>query len=182
MRRTPTSHRPGWPALLAFGIAFLASSAVAGQTGNALQTHAAPARQAVSQLPGGVTPLHYRIHLTPDMSKLRFAGQVDIELALKKPAKTVSLQAADLDFERVTVDSMGQAKISTNAKSQTATFSFEKALAAGKHRLSLAYQGKINKQASGLFVLDYEAGSGRRQALFTQFEAAAAMWSSFGSG
>jgi aminopeptidase N len=38
--------------------------------------------------------------------------------------------------------------------------------------LSLAYQGKINKQASGMFVLDYETDQGRRQALFTQFEPA----------
>jgi aminopeptidase N len=37
--------------------------------------------------------------------------------------------------------------------------------------LSLAYHGKIYKQAYGLFVLDYETDIGKRQALFTQFEA-----------
>jgi aminopeptidase N len=162
----------GLPTLLVLGIAFLNSSAMAGQPTNASQRHAAPVRHAVSQLPTGAVPQHYRIHITPNMANLRFAGQVDIELALKTPAKSVTLHAADLDFERATVDSMGQAKISANAKSQTVTLSFEKPLAAGKHTLSLAFQGKINKQASGLFVLDYETDKGQGKALFTQFEAA----------
>lgn len=164
-------HFGSLPTLLVLGIAFLTSSAMAGQITSASQRHAAPSRQAVSQLPAGAVPQHYRIHITPDIANLRFAGQVDVELTLKKPAKSVTLQAVDLDFELATVDQMGQAKISTNAKSQTATFSFEKPLAAGKHTLSLAYQGKINKQAYGLFVLDYETDKGKRQALFTQFEA-----------
>jgi hypothetical protein len=90
----------GLPTLLVLGIAFLTDSVMAGQTTGALQRHAAPSRQAVSQLPGGAVPQHYRIHITPDMTKLRFAGQVDIELTLRKPAKSVTLQAVDLVFER----------------------------------------------------------------------------------
>jgi aminopeptidase N len=160
------------PALIVLALSLWADSGVAGQESFSRQSHTAPARHTVSQLPGGVVPNHYRIQITPDMANLRFAGQVEIELALKKPAKTVTLQAVDLVFEHVTIDSIGQAKVSTDAKSQTATFSFDQTLPAGKHTLSLAYQGKINKQASGMFVLDYETDQGRRHALFTQFEPA----------
>jgi aminopeptidase N len=144
---------------------------LAEKASNSLPSHTAPARHVVSQLPPGAVPQHYRIHITPDIANLRFAGQVDIELELKKPSTTLTLQAVDLVFARATIDSIGQAKVSTDAKAQTATFSFDRMLPAGKHTLSLAYQGKIYKQAYGLFVLDYETDKGRRQALFTQFEA-----------
>lgn len=159
------------PALIVFGLSLWAGSGVAGQESLSRQSHTAPARHAVSQLPNGAVPINYHIHITPDMANLRFTGQTDIELELKKPARAVTLQAVDLEFERVTIDATGQAKVNTDAKKQTATFSFDKTLAAGKHTLSLAYQGKINKQAYGLFVLDYETDKGKRQALFTQFEA-----------
>jgi aminopeptidase N len=171
MRHTNRLQFACLPSLLVFGLVLWSGSGLAGQVSNSLQSPSAPARHAVSQLPAGVAPQQYRIHITPDMANLRFAGQVNIELELKKPAKTVTLQAVDLAFERVTVDTIGQAKVSTDTKSQTATFSFDRMLPAGKHTLSLAYQGKINKQAYGLFVLDYETDKGRRQALFTQFEA-----------
>jgi aminopeptidase N len=147
---------------------------LAEKASNSLPSHTTPARHVVSQLPSGAVPQHYRIHITPDMANLRFAGQVDIELELKKPSTTLTMQAVDLVFERATIDSIGQAKVSTDAKSQTTTFSFDRKLPAGKHTLSLAYHGKIYKQASGMFVLDYETGKGRRQALFTMFEPAAA--------
>jgi aminopeptidase N len=170
--RTQKSQLAGLPALIVFGIAFLATSAMAVPTKSTLSSHTAPARHVASQLPRGAVPQHYRIHITPDMANLRFAGQVDIELELKKPARAVTLQAVDLVFERAAIASIGQAKVSTDAKSQTATISFDRTLPAGKHTLSLGYQGKINKHASGMFVLDYETDTGRRQALFTQFEAA----------
>ena len=46
-------------------------------------------------------------------------------------------------------------------------------IAPGAYRLDIAYSGKINTQANGLFALDYKnpAGAAKR-ALFTQFEAA----------
>jgi aminopeptidase N len=153
-------------------ISLWTGAAMAGQADNLLTSHSAPTRQAVTQLPRGALPGHYHIELTPDLANLRFAGQVEIQLELKKPSKKLTLHAVDLEFERVAITSIGQAKVSLDAKAQTATFTFDKTLPAGNHTLSMRYQGKIYKQASGLFVLDYEADNGRRQALFTQFEAA----------
>ncbi|MFL6733312.1 MAG: M1 family metallopeptidase, partial [Sphingomicrobium sp.] len=56
---------------------------------------------------------------------------------------------------------------------QTATFDFGRTIAPGTYRLNIAYSGKINTQANGIFALDYKNVEGKdARALFTQFEAA----------
>src|SRR6185437_14908553 len=64
-------------------------------------------------------------------------------------------------------------RVAVDAKAQTATLSFPRALVPGSYQLRLVYSGKINTQANGLFALDYKNKEGRdARALFTQFEAA----------
>ena len=62
------------------------------------------------------------------------------------------------------------AKVSVDADAQTATFAFDKPLAPGSYTLSTDYTGVINTQANGLFALDYQTDSGKKRALYTQFE------------
>jgi len=65
------------------------------------------------------------------------------------------------------------ARTSVDTAAQTATFTFPRAIAPGAYRLDLAYSGKINTQANGLFALDYKTKEGKdARSLFTQFEAA----------
>ena len=65
------------------------------------------------------------------------------------------------------------AKVSTDEKAQTATFDFGRTIAPGQYRLNIAYSGKINTQANGLFALDYKNPAGaQKRAIFTQFEPA----------
>jgi aminopeptidase N len=74
--------------------------------------------------------------------------------------------------------SSGQAKplparVRSDADAQTATLDFGRELKPGAYRLDIAYSGKINTQANGLFALDYKNKEGAdARALFTQFEAA----------
>lgn len=133
---------------------------------------AAPQRRVVTQLPGGVEPRHYSLRLQPDAVNLRFTAEVEIELVLHKPTRTLTLHALDLDFDRAGIDRFGDARVTLNKAAQTASFTFGRNLPAGRHTLALAYRGKIYQQASGLFALDFETGQGPRRALFTQFEAA----------
>jgi aminopeptidase N len=53
------------------------------------------------RLPGGVRPEHYSLTITPDLAKATFAGTERIEVQLARPAKAITLNAADLEFGAV---------------------------------------------------------------------------------
>jgi aminopeptidase N len=140
-----------------------------------------PMQQQVSspdiptQLPRSARPLHYSISVVPDAPNLRFSGSVIADIEILQQTDNITLNAADLDFQSVTLtdssnkNSMGAASV--DAAKQTATFKFPSSLAPGHCRLAINYTGKINLHATGLFALDYDAADGRKRALFTQFEA-----------
>lgn len=149
--------------------------------GSALAATVAPARSAVTaatvttQLPRGVVPTHYDLAFTPDADKLTFTASVKIDIAVAAPTRTITLQAADLTFDKVQIAGPGgakggAAKVSVDAQAQTATFTFDKPVAKGAHVLAIDYSGKIYKQAAGLFALDYDTDQGKKRALYTQFE------------
>jgi aminopeptidase N len=140
-----------------------------------------PAQQQVStqevptQLPRTARPLHYSISVVPDAPNLRFAGSVVIEIELLQQTDNVTLNAVELDLPSATLTDSTNKSVegltSLDAAKQTATFKFPSSLAPGRYRLAISYTGKINRQANGLFALDYDTPEGRKRALFTQFEA-----------
>lgn len=139
---------------------------------------ATTAAQAVpTHLPTSVRPLHYAITVTPDAAKLRFSGTVAIDIEVVEPTDSITVNAADLEFQSATIGEGGgqsltvDGKPSIDAARQTATFALPSKLATGKHVLTINYTGTINKQAAGFFALDYDGPDGRKRALYTQFEA-----------
>ncbi len=145
------------------------------------QIQAAPAKQFAaqlvpSQLPRNAVPTHYAITVTPDAEKLRYDGKVRIEFQLKSASKTITLNAADIEFRAVSVAAGRAAAMpataSVNAAAQTATIDFGRTLTAGRYTLFIDYAGKILQQANGIFALDYKDPMGaEKRAIFTQFEA-----------
>ena len=130
-----------------------------------------------TQLPRTAVPSHYAITVTPHAGRLAFDATVAIDLKIIKPTRALVLNAADLTIASAALTpAKGQpltARSSIDAGAQTATLSFEQELQPGAYRLDIAYAGKINTQANGLFALDYKNLEGRdARALFTQFEAA----------
>ncbi|MEI9932256.1 MAG: M1 family metallopeptidase [Rhizomicrobium sp.] len=122
-------------------------------------------------LPANVTPLNYDIAVATDAAHLSFTGSVKIDVSVKQPTKTITLNAADMSFGRVSLSGVaGAPKVAFDAKQQTATLTFPAQIAAGAHTLTIEYRGKIYQQAAGLFALDYETPKGSTRALFTQFE------------
>ncbi len=131
---------------------------------------AVTAATVTTQLPRGVVPTHYDLAFTPDADKLTFTASVKIAIDVAAPTRTITLQAADLEFTKAEMAGVGAAKVSVDAEAQTATFTFDKLIAKGAHVLALDYSGKIYKQAAGLFALDYDTDQGKKRALYTQFE------------
>jgi aminopeptidase N len=138
---------------------------------------AAPAEIiGTTQLPRSVRPTHYDVAVVPHVDTLSFDGKVTVAVDVLTPTSSITLNAIDLKFSSVSLvqasgkGSFGTPKITVNADAQTATFTFAKPLPAGSYQLSMDYTGKIDTQANGLFVINYDTKAGHKQALYTQFE------------
>jgi aminopeptidase N len=129
-----------------------------------------------TQLPRSVKPTHYDVDVTPHADSLSFDGKVRVTVDVLKPTTTITLNAIDLTFSSVTLAPvsggahLGTPKVTVDANAQTATFTFAKPVQVGSYRLSMNYTGKIDTQANGLFVIQYDTKEGHKQALYTQFE------------
>ena len=152
-------------------ILLLCSSGLAGP---ALSAESTP---TPTQLPRAVRPTHYDISIEPNAAALTFHGNVSIAIEVLSPVESITLNAVDLKFAAVRLtDSQSKSvsaepKITADEAAQTATFAFGKPIPAGKYSLAMDYTGKIGTQATGLFAIDYDTATGRKRALFTQFEA-----------
>ncbi|MEO7504862.1 MAG: M1 family metallopeptidase [Sphingomicrobium sp.] len=129
-----------------------------------------------TQLPRTAIPLHYALTVTPDAARLTFAGNVRIDVDVVEPTDKLVLNANQLALSSATLTGVGglarTAAVSLDAAAQTATLAFGERLQPGRYALDIAYTGKINTQANGLFALDYKDAKGaERRSLFTQFEA-----------
>ena len=130
---------------------------------------------ATTQLPRNVEPRHYEIQVTPHADKLAFDGKVSIDLQVLEPTATIVLNQVDMSFPKVVLTPKGgkalpAPTVAVDNDAQTATFSFAAPLAKGDYTLALDYTGKIGTQANGLFAIDYATDSGKKRALYTQFE------------
>jgi aminopeptidase N len=170
-------------AFCTLGLAGCATSRPEGSAAAPLAP-SAPATAALvpTQLPRSVRPLQYTIAATPDAPNLRFTSRAYIDIEVLEPTDTITLNAAELEFQSVTLAPLGAEgkpasparaarNISTDADQQTASFRFPGRLSPGRYQLTADYTGKINTQASGLFALDYDSPQGKKRALYTQFEA-----------
>ncbi len=163
MRRLLSSTAAAVILLAAGGASAAAPVATAGSKGATFAT-------VTTQLPRNVRPSHYDLAFTPDADKLSFKARAKISIEVVEPTSTVTLQAADLTFDKAEIAGVGAAKVKVDDEAQTASFTFAKPLPKGKYVLSIDYAGKIYTQAAGLFALDYETETGKKRAIYTQFE------------
>ncbi|HEV3149338.1 MAG TPA: M1 family metallopeptidase, partial [Acidobacteriaceae bacterium] len=134
----------------------------------ALLLFAAPALVA-QRLPDNVRPEHYTLRLTPDIDKATFSGEETIEATLAQPADSITLNAAEIQFQSVTANNGKRdmkADVSLDDQKQQATFTFPGTLPAGPVKLKIAYTGILNNELRGFYLSKAE---GRRYAV-TQFE------------
>jgi len=136
-----------------------------------LAAQAAPAAGDRIVLPADVTPEHYDISINPDAGRMIFSGTAKIVIEVHRATARISLNAADLLFQRVSVSGTpAPPKVSFDPAAETATLAWPAPVTAGRHLLTIDYSGKINEHAAGLFALDYDGPTGKSRALFTQFE------------
>src|SRR3984885_6479642 len=137
-------------------------------TAATLLLFSAPALVA-QRLPTNVRPEHYTLHLTPDLDKATFSGEETIDVTLAQAADSITLNAAEIQFQSVTANAGKRdmkADVSLDEGKQQATFSFPGTLPAGPVKLKIAYTGILNNELRGFYLSKAE---GRRYAV-TQFE------------
>jgi aminopeptidase N len=127
-----------------------------------------------ARLSADVAPVSYDITIQPDAAQLTTKGSVKIQIDVKRPTRTISLNAYQLDLTRATLDD-APARISLDTAAQTATFSLAQEVRPGRHQLTIDFVGGIVRSAYGLFAVDYRAPDGTpARLLATQFESTAA--------
>jgi aminopeptidase N/puromycin-sensitive aminopeptidase len=128
------------------------------------------ARLANAQrLPTTVRPEHYTLTLTPDLKGATFSGFETIDVTLAEPLNAITLNAAEIAFQSVTVTANGQqqtAAVTLDKGKEQATFTFPEKLPAGKATLSIAYTGILNNELRGFYL----SKTARRNYAVTQFE------------
>ena len=131
----------------------------------------AAARADGGRLARNVVPVAYRIAVRPDAKAMTFSGTETVTVDVAAPTRTITLNAADMTVSQATLD--GAAATATlDTKAQLLTITLAQPAAKGRHQLALAWTGKINTSAQGLFAIDYTNTDGSKdRMLATQFEA-----------
>jgi aminopeptidase N len=151
-----------------FGMNRLARCAAVGFVASA------PAFAAPQLLPDDVVPVRYDLSVAPDLQALTWKGTVTIAIDVKHPTTDIVLNAEDLTFDRVSLDTSRDGTASLDPQLGRATLHFDQPVAAGPHILSIAYRGNIGRETLGFFAMDYQTPKGPGRTLATNFEPASA--------
>ena len=120
------------------------------------------------RLPSTVFPEHYTLTLSPDLKAATFSGVESIDIDIKQPATSITLNAAEITFQSVKILQGEQqtATVALDTAREQATFTFPHELHAGKARLDIRYTGILNNELRGFYL---SKGDSRNYAV-TQFE------------
>jgi aminopeptidase N len=128
-----------------------------------------PLLAGAQRLPTGVTPQHYTLSFAPDLQKAAFTGEETIEVQLLKATNAITLNAAELQFQEVTITQAGKtqtAETSLAPEKEQVTFTVAEALQPGAANLHLRFSGILNDKLRGFYL----ARSKERSYAATQFE------------
>jgi aminopeptidase N len=126
------------------------------------------------KLPKDVVPLSYAAHLVPDIGANTFRGDETVEIEVLKATSKIVLNADNMEIDSARLSGKGVDNLSLvpaiDAKQQTVTFALDKPLAPGHYRLALAFRGKINREARGMFYMNYKDGGQDHKMIATTME------------
>ncbi len=135
----------------------------------ALGTMLAIAFPALAQrLPQTVVPSHYRITFAPDLNAQTFSGDETIEVDVRQPSASITLNAAEIQFDDAAISSGGKtqkAQVTLDAAGQTATLAVAEAVS-GRALIDIRYRGTLNDKLRGFYI----SRTPRRNYAVTQFE------------
>ena len=114
-----------------------------------------PGLAQAQRLPRTVVPNHYELMLTPDFKTDTFTGEEVIHVSVTEATSQITLNAAEIAFQKVVVESQGQeqkAEVALDEKAEQATFKVAKRLSPGPAKIRISYQGKLNGDLRGFYL------------------------------
>jgi aminopeptidase N len=121
------------------------------------------------RLPDTVVPESYDLKFEPNIQNATFTGEETIHVNVLKPAKTLTLNAAELEFQDAGIESGGttqKADVRLDAAKEQATLTVEKELPAGPAEIRIRFTGVLNDKLRGFYL----SSTPRRKYAVTQFE------------
>src|SRR4249919_4364427 len=125
---------------IALALAGTGSVLAAPAPAAASMTTAPEVKDATTQLPRTVRPVHYDVAVVPHAGTMTFDGHVAIMLDVLEPTASITVNAVDRIFANDTLAGLAGSgrtalvpKVSIDADAQTATFTVDKPLAPGRY-------------------------------------------------
>ena len=140
-----------------------------------------------------ILPIHYQIHLVPDLNRGHFRGESLIQIEILKATSTIELHAADMILDHAQIVPTGgqiyrpsapppsatpaqrgargqeiASSVTPRPGRETLEIKFPNRLAPGNYSLGLKFHANLQNKLRGF----YAAQSGNRRYAFTQLEAA----------
>jgi aminopeptidase N len=122
------------------------------------------------RLSGNVAPEHYTLWFAPDLATATFRGRESIRVQVRASTPTVTLHAAEIEFDEVSIEAGGvnqPARVTLDPRTETATFTVPRSIPAGRATIHVRYRGILNDKLRGFYL---SRANGRRYAV-TQLEA-----------
>jgi len=101
------------------------------------------------QLTRSVLPTHYELTFAPDFATERFDGEAVIHVIVAEPTKEVVLNAVDLEFLDVHIDSQ---KATVTTEPNFAKLAVAEPLPTGPATIHIRYRGTLNRNLRGLYL------------------------------
>ncbi|HJZ62800.1 MAG TPA: M1 family metallopeptidase [Candidatus Acidoferrum sp.] len=121
------------------------------------------------RLPGNVKTEAYELTFTPNLEKATFGGEELIRVKLEKATKTITLNAAEVEFQELSVTAGGtkqKGEVSLDAAKEMATLTVGKEMPAGPAEIRIKYTGILNDKLRGFYLSETR----KRRYAVTQFE------------
>jgi aminopeptidase N len=126
---------------------------------------------APGRLPKAVVPLDYTISIVPDAAARTVSGEESVTLQFREAAATIQFNSVGQVLSAVQLDGRPVKAVVTDGAQQLVTVTLDKPVAAGRHQLTLAFQGKIDANPPGFFEQEFvKPGGGNGILLSTKFE------------
>src|SRR4051812_3585156 len=129
-----------------------------------------PAPALAQRLPAGVSPSHYTLWFAPDLANRTFRGRETIDIQIAAATRAITLNAAEIVFNSVTVTAAGRgqnARVTLDDKAETATLTVPQPIPAGAASIAITYTGVLNDKLRGFYI----SNANNRSYAVTQMEA-----------
>jgi aminopeptidase N len=126
-------------------------------------------------LPKDVVPVEYALHIVPDIAARSFRGTGSYRIEVLQPTRRIVLHALEIEVVSAALRGPGRSVTTlgppeADEPRQLLAFTLPAPLPRGSYTLDLAWTGRINANAEGLYADPYPSPAGPRVLLATEME------------